>query len=81
MKLVEQTRQMCRTTHYSPRTAEPYTGWVERFLRFRREAVALAQAALLSLTRAESEGSRELRRSLGAEPLPQELKIADLPLG
>jgi len=38
MKLLEQTRQMCRTKHYSPRTEEAYTRWIERFVRFHRAA-------------------------------------------
>ncbi len=41
MKLLEQTRQICRTKHYSPRTEESYTRWIERFLRFHREAAGL----------------------------------------
>jgi hypothetical protein len=38
MKFLEQTRQMCQTKHYSPRTEESYTRWIERFVRFHREA-------------------------------------------
>ena len=40
-KLLEQTRQTCRTKHYSPRTGESYTRWIGRFLRFHREAAGL----------------------------------------
>jgi len=38
MKLLEQTRQACRTKHYSPRTQSSYVRWIERFLRFHRDA-------------------------------------------
>jgi len=37
MKLLEQTRQVCRTKHYSPRTEDSYIRWIERFLRFHRD--------------------------------------------
>jgi integron integrase len=37
MKLLEQTRQVRRTKHYSPRTEDSYIRWIERFLRFHRD--------------------------------------------
>jgi len=33
MKLRDRIREICRTKHYSPRTAQAYTQWVERYLR------------------------------------------------
>jgi len=32
MKLFEQVHRACRAKHYSPRTEEDYTRWIERFL-------------------------------------------------
>ena len=36
MKLLEQVHEACLIKHYSPRTEESYTRWIERFLRFHR---------------------------------------------
>jgi hypothetical protein len=106
--LLDQTRQMCRTKHYSPRTEEAYTRWSERFLRLHREAagqwihisivllrksrtpssiflVAAARERHVTALSATGERSERyacrLRRSLGAEPVAQQLEIADLSLG
>lgn len=39
MRLLEQVHEACATKHYSPRTEESYTHWIERFLRFHRSTV------------------------------------------
>ena len=36
MKLLEQVHEACVTKHYSRRTEDSYTRWIERFLRFHR---------------------------------------------
>ena len=36
MKPLEQAHEACVTKHYSRRTEESYTRWIERFLRFHR---------------------------------------------
>jgi len=38
MKLLDQVHEACLTKHYSPRTEESYVRWIERFLRFHRDA-------------------------------------------
>ena len=37
MKLFDQVHLACRAKHYSPRTEEAYTHWIERFLRFHHD--------------------------------------------
>ena len=37
MKLLDQVHEACVTKHYSPRTEEAYTRWIERFLRFHHD--------------------------------------------
>ena len=39
MRLLKQVHEACTTKHYSPRTEESYTHWIERFLRFHRSTV------------------------------------------
>ena len=34
MKLMDQVKMTCRRRHYSPRTEEAYTEWIERYIRF-----------------------------------------------
>src|SRR5262245_60511556 len=34
MKLLDQVRHQCRLRHYSIRTEDAYTAWIERFIRF-----------------------------------------------
>ncbi len=36
MRLLRQVHEACVTKHYSPRTEEAYTRWIDRFLRFHR---------------------------------------------
>lgn len=38
-KLLDQMRQVLRTLHYSYRTEQTYTMWIEKFLRFSRDAI------------------------------------------
>lgn len=37
MKLFDQVHEAYATKHYSPRTEESYTRWINHFLRFHRE--------------------------------------------
>ena len=34
MKLLDQVRNQCRLRHYSIRTEEAYSHWIERYIRF-----------------------------------------------
>jgi len=38
MRVLDQVQQACLTKHYSQRTEESYTRWIEQFLRFHRDA-------------------------------------------